>query len=315
LQTASGRRRLVEGLKAIDSRPARACLFLCYTGFRRGEATAVTAANLIAPRVLEFQSKTRTLRVPLSDQALALIDRQSPETLLNVCASALREPLRKLFGMRKTPRGIKSCVTPHDLRRYFKSVATELGIDPTVKNILVGHSIQGVDKSYIAKLRLAVLLAATQAIANEVENPNELPGEDALLLEALPPVIAATESSKGIAPTPTETKGFFKRTSRYLQTADEPERFVQYLVRKELHTIVWTAPMVEVAARFGVSDVGLAKICRRACIPTPPRGYWAKLDSGFHITPRPLPRPPRGLPDLIRIRGANRVPDPLAVAT
>jgi hypothetical protein len=42
---------------------------------------------------------------------------------------------------KKTSRGKKACVTPHDLRRYFKSVGTELGIDPMIMDLLVGHAI------------------------------------------------------------------------------------------------------------------------------------------------------------------------------
>ena len=38
--------------------------------------------------------------------------------------------------------------------------------------------------------------------------------------------------------------------------------------------------MSKLAAEFGISDRGLAKICRRYNVPTPPRGHWAKLAAG-----------------------------------
>ncbi|WP_037336580.1 hypothetical protein [Salinisphaera hydrothermalis] len=38
--------------------------------------------------------------------------------------------------------------------------------------------------------------------------------------------------------------------------------------------------MSQLARRFGISDVGLAKTCRRHEVPWPPRGYWAKKRSG-----------------------------------
>src|SRR5690348_7683281 len=41
--------------------------------------------------------------------------------------------------------------------------------------------------------------------------------------------------------------------------------------------------MTKLAADFGISDVGLAKICARHRVPTPPRGYWAKLQSGKKV--------------------------------
>ena len=38
--------------------------------------------------------------------------------------------------------------------------------------------------------------------------------------------------------------------------------------------------MQKLAESFGISDVGLAKICERHRVPTPPRGYWAKKEAG-----------------------------------
>lgn len=38
--------------------------------------------------------------------------------------------------------------------------------------------------------------------------------------------------------------------------------------------------MKRLAASFGLSDQGLAKVCRRHDVPRPPRGYWAKLAAG-----------------------------------
>jgi hypothetical protein len=38
--------------------------------------------------------------------------------------------------------------------------------------------------------------------------------------------------------------------------------------------------MRELALEYGLSDVGLAKVCKRHKIPTPPVGYWSKLRSG-----------------------------------
>lgn len=51
---------------------------------------------------------------------------------------------------------------------------------------------------------------------------------------------------------------------------------VHQLTRTELYELVWSEPMTKLAKRFGISDVGLAKACRRAGIPVPERGYWAK---------------------------------------
>jgi integrase len=58
--------------------------------------------------------------------------------------------------------------------------------------------------------------------------------------------------------------------------------------RSELYELVWSTPVSSVAAKFGVSDVGLAKTCRRAGIPLPERGYWAKLAAGQPVQRRVL---------------------------
>ena len=50
--------------------------------------------------------------------------------------------------------------------------------------------------------------------------------------------------------------------------------------RSEFYEMIWREPMSTVAKRYGMSDVGLAKLCRRNRIPTPPRGYWAKREQG-----------------------------------
>lgn len=52
------------------------------------------------------------------------------------------------------------------------------------------------------------------------------------------------------------------------------------LTRRELYDLVWATPMSKLAQNFGVSDVGLKKICDRHRVPTPGRGYWAQLEAG-----------------------------------
>ena len=66
------------------------------------------------------------------------------------------------------------------------------------------------------------------------------------------------------------------------------------LTRLELYQLVWSEPLSKIAPRYGISDVGLAKICRRARIPVPGRGYWAKRQHGHHIRRTPLPKARRG---------------------
>ncbi|MFO0820017.1 MAG: hypothetical protein U1A77_18855 [Pirellulales bacterium] len=48
--------------------------------------------------------------------------------------------------------------------------------------------------------------------------------------------------------------------------------------------------MTKLAREYGISDVGLAKICKRHDIPRPPRGHWAKLANGKRVRRPPLPK-------------------------
>ncbi|MGU4206547.1 hypothetical protein [Pseudomonas aeruginosa] len=62
-----------------------------------------------------------------------------------------------------------------------------------------------------------------------------------------------------------------------------PEQYDRALLLDE----VWAEPMSVVAPRYGLSDVGLKKLCARLQIPTPMRGYWAKVKAGRRIPPKP----------------------------
>jgi hypothetical protein len=62
--------------------------------------------------------------------------------------------------------------------------------------------------------------------------------------------------------------------------------------RGEIYEAIWTEPIQHVAKRYKISDVGLAKVCKRLNIPRPGRGYWAIKAAG-----KPLPRRP-SLPKL-----------------
>jgi hypothetical protein len=59
--------------------------------------------------------------------------------------------------------------------------------------------------------------------------------------------------------------------------------------RKQLYELVWSQPMRTIAANVGISDVALAKHCRKAHIPAPPRGYWARKQAGKPVTQIRLP--------------------------
>jgi len=52
------------------------------------------------------------------------------------------------------------------------------------------------------------------------------------------------------------------------------------LSREDLYELAWSKPILLLAKDFGISDVALAKRCRKLGIPLPGRGYWARVDAG-----------------------------------
>jgi len=55
-------------------------------------------------------------------------------------------------------------------------------------------------------------------------------------------------------------------------------------------------PMTKLAQKYEISSVALKKICNKLNVPTPPRGYWAKLQSGQRLKKTPLPKKKYGAP-------------------
>lgn len=56
--------------------------------------------------------------------------------------------------------------------------------------------------------------------------------------------------------------------------------------REKLFDEVWATPVTSLAKKYGLSDVGLRKICVTLDVPLPPRGHWAKLAAGKSV-PKP----------------------------
>ena len=76
--------------------------------------------------------------------------------------------------------------------------------------------------------------------------------------------------------------------------------------RQELYERVWSEPIQKLSKEYGLSDVGLAKACRRYNIPIPPRGYWAKKQAGKRVSRPALP--PEGRKeygDQVRLSGPS----------
>ncbi len=61
--------------------------------------------------------------------------------------------------------------------------------------------------------------------------------------------------------------------------------------RQDLYDKVWAQPMQRIAKEYGVSDVALARACKRRSVPVPGVGYWAKKAAGKPVPEQP-PLPP-----------------------
>jgi hypothetical protein len=71
--------------------------------------------------------------------------------------------------------------------------------------------------------------------------------------------------------------------------------------RQQLYERVWQTPMRTLAQQFDISDVGLAKACRKHAIPTPLAGHWMKVQHG-----KPVHRPAlTGVPDELVVLDAR----------
>jgi hypothetical protein len=74
------------------------------------------------------------------------------------------------------------------------------------------------------------------------------------------------------------------------------------ITRQQLYEHVWSKPIRQLAKEYGLSDVGLSKLCRRHNIPLPPMGYWMKVSHDIYPPRPPLPPAPPETPESIEIK-------------
>jgi len=51
---------------------------------------------------------------------------------------------------------------------------------------------------------------------------------------------------------------------------------VTVVTRDGLYQRAWATPVQKLAQGYGISDVALAKVCRKLNVPVPGRGHWVK---------------------------------------
>lgn len=80
------------------------------------------------------------------------------------------------------------------------------------------------------------------------------------------------------------------------------------LSREELYEEVWQTPIHRLSVKYGLSDVGLAKACKRMDIPRPPRGYWRRVQTGAEVRKTPLPKAKESTVLEVTLRQKGEVP-------
>lgn len=118
------------------------------------------------------------------------------------------------------------------------------------------------------------------------EQNSQGPGtsESQAVMKAPLPVAPATDSTEVSSPAPVPKDSM---PSTEVPTEEIPID-VEY-TRDELHKAIWREPCRKLAPKLGISDVALAKTCRKMGIPRPPRGYWARIEAGEKPRREPLP--------------------------
>lgn len=115
-----------------------------------------------------------------------------------------------------------------------------------------------------------------------------------------------------------EGKAEERREEEWLRslTAKERARVLRVRIsREQLYAEIWAEPAVKVAERYGVSDVAVAKWCRRLNVPRPGRGYWACRAAGQAMRQPPLPERRSGEPRFVhRPEPRRKGPPPPAAA-
>jgi hypothetical protein len=123
------------------------------------------------------------------------------------------------------------------------------------------------------------------------------------------------------SPTYRNLRGIFVKTQQDREKTQSPVRkklsrlplasreLISRYNREELSKRVWSQPIQKLAAAYGLSDVGLGKVCRKLKIPLPGRGYWTKRSAGKPVGTRPP------LPFIAKVESSMETPRPLRKAT
>jgi integrase len=232
---------------------------------------------LLAP--LSDAAMARLKMIPRTDNNPYIICGQKPGQHMSGLGAALRRVLKRA--------GLVN-IRIHDLRRTVGSWLAQSGKSLHLIGDVLNHRYPKTTAGY--------------AYFQTQQRRDALTGHGDRVLSLGAPHLREPAQAQVVS---AETLLQVEDMTRFISANDERVRHRHYFKRETLYDLVWTAPLMEIARRLGVSDVALGKLCRRVAIPLPGRGYWARIESGQQIGATQLPPAPAGLPELLRIRGKS----------
>jgi hypothetical protein len=262
---------------------SHALWLLLLTGLRRSEVLGAKWSNVDWDRRTLQIGKTKNgdaLLAPLSSQAIArlgLIPRQEGNEYI-FCGRLPGKPLVYIDSAWR--RILKAAnlkdLRIHDLRRTVGSWLVQDGASLH----LVGHVLN--HRDYKTTTGYAYFQTQQRQRVLEQHGANVL----------------AAAAAKPTQPDSVDTAA----SGGTSEDESSPAVHIQRITREELYVRVWSEPIRTVAAKFGISDVGLAKACRRANIPVPERGYWAKVAAGQKTLWPPLTAQTDEVPKVVKFK-------------
>lgn len=286
--------RFIQALEQDDSEYARHGLWLLLlTGMRSSEVLHAKWSDVDWDMGTLFVGLTKNgepLLAPLSDAAMERL-KSVPRILGNpyiICGRDAGQPLSGLGeALRRILKraGLEN-IRVHDLRRTVGSWLAQSG-----KSLhLIGDVLNHRDPKTTAGYAYFQTQQRRDALTGHGERVLSLGGSN---VRTSTPETTTTRTLLAARDIEQPSDGLTTLRQRH------------YFKREQLYELVWTAPRLEIAQHLGVSDVALGKLCRRAGIPMPARGYWARTEAGQQLDRAPLLKAPDGCPELLRIRGIN----------
>ena len=156
--------------RLIDGEPSYVkdmIVFAYNTGMRLGEVRQLKRSYVDREKMMirlpaESTKEHKSKRVPINRYAKEVLDRQPVPLLHEFIFTYRNKPITQRNGIRKSFK--KACddakvacgrkeqagITFHDIRRTVKTNMLNAGIDKTLRDVILGHSLQGMDAHYIS---------------------------------------------------------------------------------------------------------------------------------------------------------------------